>query len=1128
MSLHDATRAQIRAADPSASSWLMANAGSGKTRVLTDRVAWLLLNDAPPERILCLTYTKAAASEMQNRLFTRLGEWAMMDDAALVEALEGMGVPATARGADALARARTLFARAIEAPGGLKIQTIHSFAAALLRRFPLEAGVSPGFQEIDDRARVILMDEVLDALAEGPQADAVAGVARYLGGSGMRGLMSAVQDRREAFAADHDAAAIRALLGVPPGMTAGGLLDETFTGGEDVLCARAAALLDPTTRGNDKIVETLTSFPWAGPSLDDLARIEKPFLFGSDTKTNPDGAKIGKFANKEVRAALGPDLAPLEAFMLRLEAARPVRRALVAAERAEALAAFARAWLPAYDAAKAARGWLDFDDLIVRARALLTDRAIAPWVLFRLDGGIDHLLVDEAQDTSPPQWEIIGALAAEFAAGEGARVDVTRTLFVVGDRKQSIYSFQGADPDGFERMRDHFAERLAGGPAPLGQHELVYSFRSAPPILSLVDRVFAGSAGAGVGQGVRHAAFRDRMPGRIDIWPPVAKAERPEDPPWYDPVDQVADTHHDVRLAERVAGFLKRTLDDPPLIEDRDGPRPLAAGDVLILVRRRGLLFHRLIAEIKAEGLPIPGADKIPVTEQLAVKDLIALMSFLATPADDLSLAAVLRSPVFGLSEDDLYRLAQGRGGTLWHALRESGHAGALEILHDLRDQSDLIRPYELLERVLIRHDARRRIVARLGAEAEDGIDALLAQALAYERVEVPSLTGFLDWLLADELQIKRDPGGRGGQIRVMTVHGAKGLEAPLVILPETARYRPGNTGPRILAPEGGPALWPAGKDEAPPLLRELMDDCAARDAEEENRLLYVALTRAAQWLVVAAAGDLGTEPDHCWYGMIHAAATEEDGVEEIPLWDGIGLRIETGAWRQAGGPADEPALPAANPEVTLPDWALSHAPAAEVERAASPSDLGGAKALPGDPGAADEAASLRRGRLLHLLLEHLPAVAPPAWAGAAPGILSLDGPDLPDEAETDALMSEAAAVLTAPDLAPLFAGEALAEVGLTARSATLGRPLMGQIDRLFVTPDTVRAIDFKSNILVPDTPAEVPEGLLRQMGAYAEMLAAIYPGRRVETAILWTGAARLMVLPDDLVMAALRRAAGP
>ena len=1117
----DASLAQVIAARPDASTWLSANAGSGKTRVLTDRVARLLLQETPPERILCLTYTKAAASEMQNRLFRRLGAWAMQPDDALRADLLRLGLPAAEVTDTLLPRARTLFARAIETPGGLKIQTIHSFCSAVLRRFPLEARVAPDFTEMDDRAQALLCEDVLDAMAGGAGQGAVDLLAAHLSGDDPMPLVRALLAKREALEHPLGRDAILKLFDLPASYTGEDLIGHVFEGDERDLCHIVGQHLDPENRNHAANLRRLGQINWDSPGLADIALLEEVFLSGSGTKT-PDAAKVGTFPTKPIWAKMAAIHAPLEAFMLRMEEARPLRRALQAADRTAALHAFAAAFLPAYDAAKAARGWLDFDDLILATRRLLSDSAVAQWVLFRLDGGIDHILVDEAQDTSPPQWDIVSRLAEEFAAGASARDNLLRTIFVVGDKKQSIYSFQGADPEGFDRMRDHFQARLSEAGSPFQDRALEHSFRSAPPILQVVDKVFAGDPQAGVGANVSHTAFKADLPGRVDVWPAVDPPEKPQKPDWHDPVDLLSDDHHAVVLARAVAGEIDRMIrDGTPITVDKDGTplrRAVTPGDILILVQRRSDLFHELIAAIKERGLPIAGADRMRLAAQLAVKDLTALMAFLATPADDLSLAAVLRSPLCGWSEAALHDLAHGRGtATLWQALQGWRDAApdTLALLDDLRGQVDFQRPYELLERVLIRHGGRRKLLARMGAEAEDGIDAMLAQAMAYERLEVPSLTGFTGWLLADDVQIKRDPGSAGDRIRVMSVHGAKGLEAPVVILPDTAARQRNHQAPKLLRDGDGPLLWAGSKSDSPPLMAPLLAEHEAREDEERNRLLYVAMTRAESWLIACAAGKVADKGMVGWHPFIEAAA-RDCGAAPLETPVGPGLRLQTGDW----SPVPPAASPA--PKAPLPGW-IHARPSAAPTRAAplSPSQLGGTKALPGD-GLSEDAAK-RRGRRLHLLLEHLPALPEAGWQAAAPAVLSAEG-EVPED-ELQALLDEAAACLTAPDLAEVFAPDALAEVTLTAPAPTLGRPLLGTIDRLLITPDRVLAVDFKSNAVLPETPAEVPEGLLRQMGAYAEMLAALYPDRRVETALLWTRAARLMPLPGDLVAAALGRA---
>ena len=1101
--IDDATLAQRKAADPDQSTWLSANAGSGKTKVLTDRVARLLLNGVEPQHILCLTYTKAAASEMQNRLFAFLGRWAMLPDAELAPMLAALGEGIEV-GADRLAAARRLFARAIETPGGLRILTIHSFCAALLRRFPLEAGVGPGFRELDDRSARLMREEIAEDLAGGPGRAAMAALARISPSLDLTVFLDQLAGSRGGLEPALGAPAIRALFGLKPGDTPDAVAGGVMLGGEagwwPELLAALAAGGTTDARAGVKLADVTPS----ALRFDDLALLEEVFLTGKGAK-EPFTAKIGSFPTKALREGrLVPVMPEIDALMARVQAARPLRLALAAAERAVALHDYAAVFLPEYARRKAQGGWLDFDDLIERTIALLTDPSVAAWVLYRLDGGIDHILVDEAQDTSPEQWQVIELLAAEFTSGAGAREE-GRTLFVVGDRKQSIYSFQGADVAAFEEKRQAFKAKIEAVGRPFQSRELLHSFRSSPAILRAVDAALGPLAEPALGGEVRHLAQWEGLPGRVDLWPLIGKAEKTEDGDWTDPVDLVTDAHHDARLAAMIADEIAAMIATGVQIDTGRGVRRVHAGDVLILVQRRSTLFAEVIRACKARGLPVAGADRLKLGAEIAVKDLTALLAFLATPDDDLSLAAVLRSPLCGWSEGDLFRLAQPRPGRLWQALRGVAAAPGLEMLHDLRDQADFLRPFELIDRVLTRHDGRRKLVARLGPEAEDGIDELLNQALAYEQVDVPSLTGFLAWLGSDEIEVKRRMEGEGDRIRVMTVHGAKGLEAPIVILPDTADRRPRDSD-LIVPLAGGQSVWRMPAEESPPAIAAAQAARRAASVAENLRLLYVAMTRAKSWLIVCGAG--AAEGEGAWHRII---AEGLSGLGAVPLRGGR-LRLAHGDW-----PADAPGhVAAAAVRPDLPDWARHPAPAmAGPVQPVSPSNLGGEKALPGEGGLPEELAKAR-GTALHALLEHMPLLPPSDWPALARDLVA-------DAAERQLLMNEAEAVLTH---GALFGAGSLAEVPVSAWLE--GKPLYGIIDRLVVGPDHVLAVDYKSNRVVPARPEDVPEGLLRQMGAYAEALAQIYPDRRVETALLWTSRAQLMRLPPEIVRDALSRATIP
>lgn len=1118
MTRDEATQRQIDAADPAVSTWLSANAGSGKTRVLTDRVARLLLDGVSPQNILCLTYTKAAASEMQNRLFRRLGEWSMKNDGDLVKELDALGA-ANDLNPEKLRHARTLFARALETPGGLKIQTIHSFCASLLRRFPLEAGVSPFFKEMEDRAAKMLRQDVVEELSDGPNAHVVVGLAAHTNEE-LDFLTAEIVKHREPLSNTVSQADIWEQFGLPAGFEEAMLLDSVFVQGEKDLLSQWIPLLRTGGITDCKNAEKLAAVDAGNPTLRDLNLLIDLFLTGATAKS-PFTAKIGSLPTKALRAA-NPDLtAELDALMARVETARETRNQLGSAQKTYALRKFALAFLSAYEAKKLDRGWLDFDDLILLARKLLTDPNVAQWVLFRLDGGIDHILVDEAQDTSPRQWQVIERLAQEFTAGQGARPDATRTIFVVGDLKQSIYSFQGADPKAFDAMRRHFETQLVGSGSKLFQRSLDYSFRSSRAVLGLVDATFDQVNGRGVGGKPTHLTFKEFLPGRVDLWPMIPSSDAPDERKWYDTTDKIASNDHRILLAHNIADEIATLIESGSIPDNNGAFRKIRPGDFLILVQKRSPLFHEIIRACKSRQLPIAGADRLKVGAELAVKDISALLSFLATQDDDLSLAAALRSPLFGWSESELFDLAHGRPEPrLWGALlhRRSEFPKTYKMLFDLQNMADFLGPFELIERILTRYKGRDLLLARLGTEAEDGIDALISQAVSYERSETPSLTGFISWLESDEVEIKRQADGAGDRIRVMTTHGAKGLEAPIVILPDTGKQK-GKFRDQIVALDSGNLVWKSAAGNQ--TTSEALAISQIKDAQEEERLrlLYVALTRAEKWLIVCGSG----EPDKSgssWYDLVQAGMTSA-GATKVDLSNGPILRLEHGIWQNQ----TDPYVPQASPEPqNCPLWANSAAPLpVKKPSTLSPSELGGPKTLPGETGP-DEAAgraAIEKGTQIHLLLEHLPAHPRSAWDSISMRLLkSLD--TAPETiAQTKA---EAFAVLEDPALAHIFGPDTLAEVVVSANISDLNDArIHGAIDRLVILPDRVLCVDFKSNAIVPQVPGDVPTGLLRQMAAYWQVLARIYPEKAVDVAILWTQNASLMQLPHDIVRSAIQ-----
>jgi ATP-dependent helicase/nuclease subunit A len=1104
--MNAATEAQIKAARPRVSTWLTANAGSGKTRVLTNRVARLLLNGVRPESILCLTYTKAAASEMQNRLFQTLGTWAMLPDQELVDALQSLGEQPDAD----LGQARVLFASAIEAPGGLKIQTIHSFCSKILRQFPLEAGVNPQFVEMDEPTQSAVIREVIEQIAiETPSV--LGRVQPIYSGNSIVDLAKTVARHVESFQPARSADEIYQAYGLPLGQTLLDIVEQAVSIDDIAFLKSLAPMLLQSGGVNDgKLAKRLQSLSDT-PTESVLTTLED-CLLTKDT-TNPPFAFKRTIPNKGVRES--PQFAPLLPQFTeigeRVEDARKSRLVLQEAQSAAALHAFASEFLPRFQKAKAESGLLDFDDLILRTRALLTSQSLS-WVLYRLDSRIDHVLVDEAQDTSPAQWDIIEALTREIVSGEDDR---SRTLFVVGDKKQSIYSFQGADAESFDERERHFRDQLQNGPG-LAHGELLHSFRSSPAILDVVDAVF--SKADGTGSETRHRAFHETMPGRVDLWPLVEPPVGEEEVPWYDPQPRTVDKDASYQLATELAEYIHSLLETGTIQGKKGQVRRIHAGDILILVQRRSLLFDKIIAACKSRGLPVAGADRLKVGSELAVRDILALLSFLALQEDDLSLAAALRSPLFSWSEAELYDLAANRkkGTFLWQELRrrKEEFAETFDVLKSLRDRVDFERPFELIHTILTQYNGRERLLQRLGPEAEDGIDELLNQALSYEANHVPSLTGFLSVAHAADIDVKRQTESDGKLIRVMTVHGAKGLESPIVILPDTTFVRP-RADQSIVSGPGDIATLTQGKARSSEKMVAAKEQLREAEMAERDRLLYVAMTRAEKWLIVC-----GVKPKQdsgqriSWHDEV-SRALETLGAEATETPIGQGLRYALGAWAEKEVTDDKPDRNSAF-NVAPPSLGSVAVPAVTESR--SPSKLGGSTAIVGVASAGF--GGVEKGQQMHLLLEHLPAAGDALET--ARRLLDASGFPAEDD-QLRSLLAEAQAIIARyPEI---FAETALPEVGITAFLPRLGERIRGAIDRLVVSDARVLAVDFKTNAVVPQVAKDTPEEILRQLGAYLEALEAVYPDRMVDVAVLWTATGDLMTLDHGIVRQALQRA---
>jgi ATP-dependent helicase/nuclease subunit A len=1140
---------QGRGSDPSASAWVTASAGSGKTKVLTDRVLRLLLApDARPGAILCLTFTKAAAAEMATRLARELGGWAVAPEVRLAERLSTLLGRAPSR--EDMECARVLFARVLELPGGMRISTIHAFCQSLLRAFPLEAGLSPQFGVVEDVEAASLLADAQEEVLAGPLTprEALDSLAALVPPNAFAQLVSALTRDRERLAAalrgtgslDGLCGAIARHLGLEQA-THEAALAEAAAHAMDAEIVAAARLLQASRNANDQ-ARGAKLLEWA--ALDPAIRAarwaewQEIFLTKEGTVRATLATKGGMKESYERCAAV------LLREAERVAAVEGSRRACRLLSATRALLGLGAPVLQGYAARKAARGLMDYDDLILSAQRVLQDPGSA-WVLYKLDGGLEHVLLDEAQDSNPAQWGIAAALAEEFFAGRGVerardRPDPVRTVFAVGDVKQSIYGFQGADATGFGRWKRHFAERCTAISSELRDVQLKVSFRSTAPVLALVDAVFAdGAARAGVveeGEVLVHRPDRVGHHGVVELWPMLEPPEAEPPPAWEVPDAPARAAGADALLAEAIAARIAHWLRSGEMLPARG--RPMRPGDILILVRKRtGGLVPRLLRALKEKGVPVGGADRLKLAEQIAVQDLLALADVLLLPEDDLQLAAVLKSPLVGLTEDQLFALAADRPGSLWSRLagergRDTPEGRAADWLAGLMNRADLVTPHALFAEILGEHRGRERLLARLGPDAADPLDELLNAALDHERRHPPGLQGFVHWLRRGGAEVKREQESGGDVVRVMTVHNAKGLQAPVVILPDTVNKDRDDRSVRWHVEEGGAPipLWAPNKDAHAPAFSALREREKLARAQEEHRLLYVALTRAEDRLLVCgwqrSRPPKRDWPEGCWYDLIAEGFRQLDpaGQEFEPAGFGapaecrFGGRLLRHECRQSA-PAKPDGRDAPAPAASdLPGWAHRPAPPEAVEDILAPSAIPAENETPAAAphGAADPTGTrFRRGRLVHALLQHLPDRAPAEREAAARAFLARPGQGL-DPAQQAETLAEVMALLAAPEIAEAFGPGSLAEAPIAGRLG--GKLVSGQVDRLLVGPDRVLVLDYKTNRPPPATLDQVPPLYLRQMAAYRAVLRLAFPGRAVECALVWTYGARLMHLPGELL----------
>lgn len=1074
-----ATTSQRLAASPKHSAWVAASAGSGKTKVLTDRVLNLLLDGCPPERILCLTFTKAAAAEMANRVRTRLGKWAILSEDKLIQSLQTLqGQPPTP---DKIKRAKALFNLILDTPGGLKIKTIHSFCQTLLKRFPLEAGLSPFFDVADSPEQKRLIEKASHQVRENPllQKELHELILRFSENS-LKDLNAFILENRSSFA----------------GISAQKIDEklEVFNLTHENLLA--AFLKEIPEK---ELKHELPNFSEGSPIDQKKGTfLSQFFSYGLEEKIQNIGTYFALFLTQqgEIRSRLitqnlsnkSPCLKErLEKEALRVKRLKEKENALIVSRVTKSFLKYSLAFLETSERLKKGRSLLDYDDLILKTAELLKNPG-CHWVLYKLDGGLDHILVDEAQDTNPAQWQVIRALAEEFYAN-AATENCNRTLFVVGDGKQSIYSFQGADPHVFSQMQKDLRHFATTSGKQWEDVNLNVSFRSSPEILSVVDAVFSNLPLSSCPP--KHQAYRKETPGIVELWPLIKKEGNPILEPWQPPIQSYKASSPQKNLANLIAKTIQGWLSEY-------GPlsRPVLPGDILILVRRRTSFVDTLIKALKERNIPVAGIDRLRLLEGIGIQDLLKIAEFLLLPEDDLALATLLKGPLFNFSEEDIFTLAYGREEkSLWQQLQTSGaFKETLALLNDLFSKVDVLTPFAFFSFILGPLEGRKKLQARLGPEILDPLDEFLNLCLLFQEKETPSLQNFIDWISQETIELKRDL-DQSNQVRIMTVHGSKGLQAPIVLLPDT-------TQPPIDVPPFAffdqTLLWVPPQILETPLTKTLRQHLKLKQQEEYHRLLYVALTRAEDALYICGWESLH---QNSWYDLVKTGLQKVGA--EFDFGDEKGWHLSSIQQKKKGS-----CTPSSLLSFPLPQW-LKTPPASEKSPPLFiPSKMGEEESFLhsefGEFG-------IQRGTLIHKLLEVLPTLEPSFREKAARRFLEKE--TIPEK-QSQEIVKTVLTVLKA--YADFFGPSSLSEVPFQGQIG--GHDVSGQIDRLVMMEDQLLVIDYKTHSHVPSRLEDIPSSILKQMALYKEVLSQIFPHHILSCGILWTTLPRFDVLPENLL----------
>ncbi len=1033
---------QKQASDPYKSVWVSASAGTGKTKIFTDRVLRLLISGAQFSEILCITYTKVASSEMQLRIMKRLEYFANISTEKLKNELSLLVDHEVTN--EEIDRAKSLYMQILSSKNNINAYTIHALCEKIVRSFSFELGINPAFEVIEDLQTAIVLSEIKkDIFCSGENIQITDFFLSNFHESILDNIIKDIIAQKNKF------------------------LNLFITKTEFTKLSHSHK--DALSEAYNRLIEKLLSFSLS-VSRTDLKKIF--FTDCGSKRKNISNMKPGAIEEELYYALTNNSSLKSVLFEFQNEIALLEESKNIEEIRnySNLICSLAKIFLDKYEKYKKENSLVDFDDLILMTKSLLNDHNMENWILCKLDHNICHLLVDEAQDTNPDQWSIANSIIQLFYHHDRMH----NSIFVVGDPKQSIFSFQGADLEYFYLMNDRLRDSSLERDKEFKNITLEYCYRSGAAILDVVYRVFndikTRDASLFAAENPKILPFRNSH-AIVELWPLIKKESEKED------ISNIA------TLARKIAIFIKDQIDSGRIMPATK--LPAHECDFMILVRKRDEFAFELINQLKSCNLSVDSMDRISLHDSLAARDLISIAKFALLPNDDLNLASMLKSPIIGISDPELYDISRQRNKlSIWEYLNDINHH-SLDILNKLI----LVHKTTSLSNfftIILDYFSLREILET--NENKEVIAELVAKSIDYARTMENCLQSFIWYFENNEITVKKSL-GLSDKIRIMTIHGSKGLQAPIVIIADNSLV-PTNMDLFIWHEE---ELYASRKDSKnSPFFCNLKEQQKQKMLQEYIRLLYVAMTRAEDHLIICGYSSKKLPDDNCWYNLIYNSMANyakndefgnliyELGADQIEFVTIRDERLRVGDLRQ----------------VQNSKWIISEYILNKII----------------NPNINNSAASplfnfehLNYALVFHKILEDGIKLQNLSLLNKHPLIATL-----PDKLQ-EKIHKNIDKLLGDQNFLELIAGEIKLELDIGINHE--GNIKFARIDMLVIADESITIVDYKSDAHPAEEYRYLPSSYIDQLNLYRHIIQKLYPKHKIICKIFWLETANFMII---------------